>query len=186
LSDGIDKERMAELAREIEEREAQRIEVQGSRFKENNCKDRPSAGAQEEDKMTGPKTGTDRLPAREIPDVIASRWIWRARSAELRSLLMSRGKKTEAELVGKGIEDLRTMAQPLVTRSRSLPRKNREKKPPNPAPAKKPPQVERPDPPGDQEGKSNGRGLHVHCMACGFRMEISAEGIRALQKGGAG
>jgi hypothetical protein len=32
--------------------------------------------------------------------------------------------------------------------------------------------------------EDNQPGLHVHCMACGFRMDISAEGIKALQEGG--
>jgi hypothetical protein len=128
LSDGINKDRMLELAREYETKEADRLKQ--SPGNENNLK----------------KAGNEKMG--KTP------WTDEQRKNFKEAMVRKREAKKEKD-------------------RQYHRRKAREKK-------ALPPEVltaEEPQPP------INGSGLHVHCMACGFRMEISPEGIKALQKG---
>jgi hypothetical protein len=185
LSDGVNKKRMLELARDIEDREAKRFKEQGSRPKEEKRRAR-SPNAPEGDSMNS--IGSQRKEARPLPDVLTTKWLYSARSVELQKLLQDNGR-TNTE--GLSITDLRSMARPLITtRTRKRPREPvSSKKASTVRPVKsKEKKLLPPVPPApmDPQKEDHQPGLHVHCMACGFRMEISAEGIKALQKGGAG
>jgi len=143
LSDGINKTRMLELAREYEQKEADRLKQ--SFRNENNQK----KGGNEEMGKT-PWTGEQR-----------------------KNFMETMARRREARLTGK--------PDPSYEKRREAKRENDRQYHRRKAREKKglPPEVHT-----VEELQIMDNGLHVHCMACGFRMEISPEGIKALQKGG--
>jgi hypothetical protein len=182
LSDGINKARMLELAKEYETKEADRL----NNLAPNEGKQRTGETKKQETETKGEeefmaRIGVQRKEARPLPEILNTRWLYLARSAELQKLLQDRGvQNTE----GKSLKELRVMARPLIsTRTRrKAKRPAMEKKARVPAPAK--PRQEKGLPSEVhtvEELQIMDNGLHVHCMNCGFRMEISPEGIKALQ-----
>ena len=171
--------------------------VASTRPKELGSGSKVQGPKKEEESMS--RKGEGREPVREIPKIITSFWMSRARLAELQVLLKTRAKMSDADLLGKDIKDLRKMGQIPCKSPSGDPHANpapwkagnaagkytrRPKAPENNKIYRRltmPPQI---PPPSDRQNRTvnDGAGLHVHCMACGFRMEISAEGIRALQK----
>ena len=117
---------------------------------------------------------------REIPEVITIRWIYRARRSELEKCLA--GKPGMENPAGETLVSLRKAVSTLISGKRRqnvgkggngfLQRRQEEK---GNGQAKR--QVE--------ERLRSDLGVSFCCMRCGFRHELTPEGLRALQDGGA-
>ena len=84
LSDGINKDRMLDLAREYEEKEKKRIEARGPRIEEtkNRARSPNAPERKKEEPMPVP-----RKELREFPEILNTRWLFSARLVELQKLL---------------------------------------------------------------------------------------------------
>jgi hypothetical protein len=147
LSDGVNKERMLELAREYEEKEKNRIEVRGPRIEEREAKrlgSETNRGSGETEKrgretdkegMMG-SIGARKKEARPRPEVLTTKWLYTARSAELQKLLRDNGR---ANPEGLSLKELRAMARPFIPtlRTRRNPKQPAERKKPVGAARKK-------------------------------------------------
>jgi hypothetical protein len=139
LSDGVNRERMLELAREIEEREAKRLGNETNRA--GNETNRANGETEKRGRETKggrkmPRTGMRRKEARPLPETLTAKWLYRARSVELQKLLTDNGKP---DTEGLSLYDLRAMARPLISaRTRRSPKQSSERKKPVGVVRKKP------------------------------------------------